>query len=165
MSKQELLGAKLLGVLGALQRLGAASYPPTLARLVELTDEPLDAVTRALGSKAVKPKVTLSRGLSAAKAAPEDTVVALDDGFQQRFDRAFDELDRASGGFNYVTLRALRSALADVPRAAFEAGLAALRRSRLYTLDPAYGKLSKADREAAITEAGNLLFYVARRRY
>jgi hypothetical protein len=169
MRKKPELGEKLLGILSALKRLGAASYPPTLSRLVELTDDTPATVTQALTTKEMKARVELSRGVKAAQAAPEDTLVMLaeDDDrrdFAARFDQAFAALDRAAGGYNYVTLRALRSALPDVPRAKFDEGLAALRRSRRYTLDPAHGTMTKADRDAGIMEAGNLLMYVARRR-
>ena len=41
--------------------------------------------------------------------------------FAERFDAAFDALDRASGAHNYVPLGALRAALPDVPRATFVA--------------------------------------------
>ncbi|WP_437779120.1 hypothetical protein [Sorangium sp. So ce1097] len=86
--------------------------------------------------------------------------------FAARFDAAFTALDRASGGLNYVTLRALRAALPDVPRAVFDAELAALRRQRRYSLDPSDGRhyqMADAERDAGILEAGNLLVYVARR--
>lgn len=86
--------------------------------------------------------------------------------FEARFDAAFTALDRATGDRNYVTLRALRDALPDVPRDAFDAALAALRRARRYSLDPSDGRhhqVSEAEREAGITEAGHLLVYVARR--
>ncbi|WP_438006467.1 hypothetical protein WME89_49125 [Sorangium sp. So ce321] len=86
--------------------------------------------------------------------------------FADRFDAAFTALDRDAGGHNYVTLRALRAALPDVPRAVFDAELAALRRQRRYSLDPSDGRhhqMADAEREAGIMEAGNLLVYVARR--
>ncbi|WP_437275147.1 hypothetical protein WME90_28300 [Sorangium sp. So ce375] len=86
--------------------------------------------------------------------------------FADRFDAAFSSLDRASGRLNYVTLHALRAALPDVPRAAFDAELAALRRQRRYSLDPSDGRhhqMAEAERDAGIMEAGNLLVYVARR--
>ncbi|XXT18863.1 hypothetical protein WME94_52415 [Sorangium sp. So ce429] len=86
--------------------------------------------------------------------------------FADRFDAAFSALDRDAGGHNYVTLRALRAALPDVPRAVFDAELAALRRQRRYSLDPSDGRhhqMADAEREAGIMEAGNLLVYVARR--
>lgn len=87
--------------------------------------------------------------------------------FAARFDAAFAALDRASGGHNYVTLRSLRAALPDVPRATFDAELSALRRQRRYTLDPSDGRhhqMTEEERGAGIMEAGSLLVYVARRR-
>lgn len=86
--------------------------------------------------------------------------------FAARFDAAFAALDRASGGQNYVTLHALRGALADVPRATFDGELSALRRQRRYSLDPSDGRhhqMTEAERDAGIMEAGSLLVYVARR--
>ncbi|WP_437597621.1 hypothetical protein [Sorangium sp. So ce590] len=59
--------------------------------------------------------------------------------FVDRFDAAFSSLARASGRLNYVTLHALRAALPDIPRATFDAELAALRRQRRYSLDPSDG--------------------------
>lgn len=96
--------------------------------------------------------------LAGARQEPEE--------FERRFTRAFDELDRAAGGRNYVRLLALRQALADLPRAEFDAGLAALRRARRFTLDASDGRherLTAEELAAGITEAGNLLVYVARR--
>ncbi|WP_437621951.1 hypothetical protein [Sorangium sp. So ce1151] len=102
--------------------------------------------------------------------APRDATPAPDAApavsFAERFDAAFTALDRGAGGHNYVTLRALRAALPDVPRAVFDAELAALRRQRRYSLDPSDGRhhqMADAEREAGIMEAGNLLVYVARR--
>ncbi|WP_437580079.1 hypothetical protein [Sorangium sp. So ce887] len=86
--------------------------------------------------------------------------------FAARFDAAFAALDRDAGGHNYVTLHALRAALPDVPRAVFDAELAALRRQRRYSLDPSDGRhhqMAEAERDAGIMEAGNLLVYVAQR--
>ena len=85
--------------------------------------------------------------------------------FQVRFDAAFGALDQASVGHNDVTLRALREALPDVPRATFDAGLSALRRARLYTLNPSDGRhrqMTAAERDAGILEGNSLLVYVAR---
>jgi hypothetical protein len=97
---------------------------------------------------------------SAAKSAPSKV------SFAQRFDAAFTKLDRAAGGHNYVTLLALREALADIPRQTFDAELNDLRRARLYALDPSEGRhrqVSEAVREAGIMESGRVLVYVARR--
>jgi hypothetical protein len=106
----------------------------------------------------------------AAASPPEPELVPgpkpEPDGFAARFDAAFTALDRAAGGTNYVPLRALREALPDVPRAAFDGALADLRRARRYAVDPSEGRhhqLGEADRAAGITEGGRLLVYVARR--
>ncbi|WP_437998726.1 hypothetical protein WMF26_00760 [Sorangium sp. So ce185] len=118
------------------------------------TDAPSNGVPAA--SLAGAPAASLAGAPAPAPAAP----------FAARFDAAFTALDRVSGGNNYVTLRALRAALPDVPRATFDAELAALRRQRRYSLDPSDGRhhqMAEAEREAGILEAGNLLVYVARR--
>ncbi|MGK3969788.1 hypothetical protein WMF38_32600 [Sorangium sp. So ce118] len=109
---------------------------------------------------AAQPPPAPSRDAPAAPAAAPAV------SFADRFDAAFAALDRDAGGHNYVTLRALRAALPDVPRAVFDAELAALRRQRRYSLDPSDGRhhqMADAEREAGIMEAGNLLVYVARR--
>ncbi|WP_437926816.1 hypothetical protein WMF37_48585 [Sorangium sp. So ce291] len=109
---------------------------------------------------AAKPLPVPSRDATPAPAAAPAA------SFAERFDAAFTALDRDAGGHNYVTLRALRAALPDVPRAVFDAELAALRRQRRYSLDPSDGRhhqMADAEREAGIMEAGNLLVYVARR--
>ncbi|WP_437317334.1 hypothetical protein [Sorangium sp. So ce385] len=113
------------------------------------------------------PAASLAGAPAASLAgAPAASHVGAPAPFAARFDAAFTALDRDSGGNNYVTLRALRAALPDVPRATFDAELAALRRQRRYSLDPSDGRhhqMAEAEREAGILEAGNLLVYVARR--
>jgi len=87
--------------------------------------------------------------------------------FARRFDKAFDALDAENGGYNFVKLLALREALADVPRAVFDAELNALRRAWRYTLSPSEGRhqqSTEAERAAGIREHGHLLVYVERRR-
>ncbi|XYH97199.1 hypothetical protein ACMHYB_57145 [Sorangium sp. So ce1128] len=116
----------------------------------------------AASNGAAKPPPDPSRDATPAPAAPAAPAVP----FADRFDAAFAALDRDAGGHNYVTLRALRAALPDVPRAVFDAELTALRRQRRYSLDPSDGRhhqMADAEREAGIMEAGNLLVYVARR--
>lgn len=86
--------------------------------------------------------------------------------FAARFREAFDRLDRQTGGQNYVTLHALRAALADVARADFDAGLRALRETQQYTLDASdgrHGGVSAEELDAAIVEAGSRLVYAARK--
>ncbi|WP_437876161.1 hypothetical protein [Sorangium sp. So ce513] len=141
--------------------LPAAGEPALPAAIAAATDvdprstAPDGARPTALDAPADPASATPSNG-APAPAAP----------FAARFDAAFTALDRASGGLNYVTLRALRAALPDVPRAVFDAELAALRRQRRYSLDPSDGRhhqMADAERDAGILEAGNLLVYVARR--
>ncbi|WP_438025445.1 hypothetical protein [Sorangium sp. So ce233] len=156
---------------------GAPALPAASA-----STPPTDTAPRLTASNGARP--TASAG--AGKAAPSDALRdAPSNGaptaasapaaasasapaapFAARFDAAFTALDRDAGGHNYVTLRALRAALPDVPRAVFDAELAALRRQRRYSLDPSDGRhhqMADAEREAGILEAGNLLVYVARR--
>jgi hypothetical protein len=86
--------------------------------------------------------------------------------FAQRFAAAFGKLDRETGDRNYVLLHDLRQALPGVSRDAFDSGLAALRRERRFTLDASDGRHDRLTQEqlnAGISEAGNLLVYVARR--
>ncbi|WP_437335319.1 hypothetical protein [Sorangium sp. So ce394] len=113
------------------------------------------------------PAASLAGAPAASLAgAPAASLAGAPAPFADRFDAAFTALDRHAGGNNYVTLRALRAALPDVPRATFDAELAALRRQRRYSLDPSDGRhhqMAEAEREAGILEAGNLLVYVARR--
>ncbi|WP_433931209.1 hypothetical protein AB3662_43770 [Sorangium cellulosum] len=126
-----------------------------------------DAAPRLTASNGARPAASAGAGKAPTEAlreAPSNGAPAAP--FAARFDAAFTALDRDAGGLNYVTLRALRAALPDVPRAVFDAELAALRRQRRYSLDPSDGRhhqMADAEREAGILEAGNLLVYVARR--
>ncbi|WP_437957350.1 hypothetical protein WME76_39480 [Sorangium sp. So ce119] len=131
------------------------------------TASALDAAPRLTASNGAHPAASAGAGKAptdALREAPSDGAPAAP--FAARFDAAFTALDRDAGGLNYVTLRALRAALPDVPRSIFDAELAALRRQRRYSLDPSDGRhhqMADAEREAGILEAGNLLVYVARR--
>lgn len=135
---------------------------------------PTDAAPRLTAANGARPAASASAGKAPSDAlrhapsngAPAPAASAPAAPFAARFDAAFTALDRDAGGHNYVTLRALRAALPDVPRAVFDAELAALRRQRRYSLDPSDGRhhqMADAEREAGILEAGNLLVYVARR--
>ncbi|WP_437724767.1 hypothetical protein [Sorangium sp. So ce861] len=147
---------------------GAPARPATTATdSAPRPTAPDGARAAALNAPAEPATDAPSNGAPAAAAslagAPATTPSAP---FAARFDAAFTALDRDSGGNNYVTLRALRAALPDVPRATFDAELSALRRQRRYSLDPSDGRhhqMAEAEREAGILEAGNLLVYVARR--
>lgn len=84
----------------------------------------------------------------------------------QRILREFDRLDRESGGQNYVTMFALRSALPDVGRAAFDRAVYQLRRDWVVSLDAAEGRhkrLGREELEAGIREEGQWLTYMKRR--
>jgi hypothetical protein len=85
--------------------------------------------------------------------------------FNQRFDAAFTRLDRDQGGHNFVSLIAIRKALADVSRDTFDAGLQALRLAGRFTLSAAEGRhgLTVEERNAGIVEDGTLLLYVSKR--
>jgi hypothetical protein len=85
--------------------------------------------------------------------------------FERRFEDAFRRLDRDQGGHNFVSLAFLRPALADVPRAAFDSELQALRVAGRYSLSGAEGRhgLTGEEQVAGIMENGTLLLYVSRR--
>jgi hypothetical protein len=84
--------------------------------------------------------------------------------FADAFARAFDELDRMSGGHNFVSLVDLRAAL-PLPREAFDRGLQSLRHAGSFGLSSAEGRhgLTPDERVAAIMEDGTLLLYVSRK--
>lgn len=89
-----------------------------------------------------------------------------DDGtFAERFDQAFNDLDRARGGHNFVSLLELRARLPQ-DAGAFNEGLQQFRRQGRYTLSAAEGRhgLTPEELAAAISEEGALLLYVSRRR-
>jgi hypothetical protein len=65
---------KILAILESQKQLGAASYPPTLARLADLCGDTLAAVKKDLSTKDVKGRALLSRDAK-AQAAPEATLV------------------------------------------------------------------------------------------
>jgi hypothetical protein len=85
--------------------------------------------------------------------------------FAERFNDAFEQLDRRQGNFNLVKLLDLREALADVPREQFDKELRHLRVAGRYGLSGAESRwgISQAERDAGIHEAGSLLMLVSRR--
>lgn len=86
-------------------------------------------------------------------------------GFGLAFAEAFDRLDRQQGRRNFLKLLELRRALPQFDRAGFDAGLNQLRRERSFSLAPhegLEGVLTPDEREAGISEAGNLWAYVLR---
>lgn len=84
--------------------------------------------------------------------------------FGPAFEKAFTELDRRSGGHNFVSLAELRQAIG-VERSVFDEELRQLRALGEYSLSAAEGRhgLSEADRAAGILEDGTLLLYVSRK--
>jgi hypothetical protein len=84
--------------------------------------------------------------------------------FAERFDSAFDRLDRERGGHNLVSLVDLRELLGD-DRTTFNTELLALRRAGRYSLSGAEGRhgISAEERDASIREGGTFLLYVSRR--
>ncbi|WP_437305943.1 hypothetical protein [Sorangium sp. So ce388] len=148
---------------------GARASGSNGARDTASPDAPDAASPGARASGSNGARASTSNGAAQPPSAPSRDAApaaAPEVSFADRFDAAFTALDRDAGGHNYVTLRALRAALPDVPRAVFDAELAALRRQRRYSLDPSDGRhhqMADAEREAGIMEAGNLLVYVARR--
>jgi hypothetical protein len=84
--------------------------------------------------------------------------------FASTFGEAFDRLDRARGGMNFVSLVDLRRAL-PLDRETFDTGLRELRRSGRFTLNAAEGRhgLTPEEQEAAVREEGTLLLHVSRK--
>lgn len=84
--------------------------------------------------------------------------------FEAVFDRAFDQLDRENGSYNFVSLVDLRRALPS-DRATFDAQLRRLRETGRYTLRAAEGRhgITEEQRGAGIMEEGTLLLFVSRR--
>ncbi len=105
-------------------------------------------------------------GLSATDRARLAALLVNPDDFASRFAAAFDRLDAARGGHNFVSLVDLRAALADVSREAFDAGLNRLRAASAFTLSAAEGRhgITPAERDAALREDGCLLLFASRRR-
>jgi hypothetical protein len=85
--------------------------------------------------------------------------------FAQRFEEAFDRLDRDRGRHNLASLVDLRRALA-TDRVTFDAELTSLRRAGVFSLSGAEGRhgITPEDHAAGIHEGGTLLLYVSRRR-
>jgi hypothetical protein len=143
-----------------------------------LTASPPDACTNACTNNPETGNAATVEALAAALQAlspadrqrlaallsgqPEGTSPRPD--FARDFAAAFDRLDAATGGHNHVSLVDLRRAL-PVERAAFDAGLAALRRAGRYTVAAAEGRhaIKPEERTAGIVEDGTLLLFVARR--
>jgi hypothetical protein len=86
--------------------------------------------------------------------------------FAALFEETFTRLDRESGCQNFLKLHALRRALPQFDRQAFDLGLRELRLAGRFALDSSDGNvvsLSTEEREAGIREAGSLLVYCSRR--
>ncbi len=129
-------------------RVGAKKY---LFRLADLPNPARHDVRSA--SKPVAVAVT---------TLPESSA---GEGFAQAFGEAFNRIDAREGGYNFVKLLHLRNALPAYPRVLFDAGLDALRKNRLYSLESSEGhvvSLSEEEREAGIVEAGRQLIYCKR---
>ncbi|QDV23360.1 hypothetical protein [Aureliella helgolandensis] len=84
--------------------------------------------------------------------------------FHSVFESAFTQLDQAQGGYNFVSLDNLRTALSAYSREEFDAELRKLRLARRYRLSGAENRsdVSCQQREAGIVEAGSLLLYAQR---
>jgi hypothetical protein len=160
---QMLVGQGLPPEIGMV-RIGAKAF---LFRLADLpgstghdnrpTSHPvLTPVTTAAPAADLSPRMTASPTVAGAVAS---------DKFAESFRDAFDRIDAREGGYNFVKLLQLRTELRQVPRAEFDAGLLALRKDRLYSLESSEGHvvtLSEQEREAGILEAGRLLIYCKR---
>jgi ActR/RegA family two-component response regulator len=141
----------------------------------EVPNPPKGMVTTAAARKMVKVPISDDAAARVAEcindvlrseARPVVASAAPVADFGARFDAAFDRLDRASGGHNYVQVYDLRQALPDLSRSAFDDGLNQLRRQKIYSMDSDDGRhvrLTPEQREAGIREAGSNLVYVARR--
>jgi hypothetical protein len=84
--------------------------------------------------------------------------------FAASFDAAFEQLDRAAGSHNLVSLVDLRRLLG-VDRTTFDTGVQQLRHAGRYSLSAAEGRhgLRPEEEAAGILEDGALLLYAARR--
>lgn len=84
--------------------------------------------------------------------------------FPQRFEDAFERLNRQEGSVNFVNLVDLRRALAAVPRPVFDAELRKLWSEGRYSLRATEGRfgISPEEREAGFLQEGTLLLFVSR---
>jgi ribosomal protein S9 len=126
-----------------------------------------DLVTGAARSLAPRPR-------GSDEGAPVETTPGRPEGepppagtsdFAAAFDAAFSRLDAMGRSLNLVKLSALRDALPQYERSAFDAGLRALRIEGRYELNAAEGthrRLTDSEREAGIVEAGTRLVYCQR---
>lgn len=163
------LGKKIRGLAGTKVRkalesaLGADRLPPGLGAIQRNTMVFFrleDLITgRGVGGQ-VGPETTSDR----KDTGRSSTRVSISD-FRKHFDAAFDDLDQAGRNLNFVKLSALRTALPEFEREAFDAGLRALRIEGRYDLNSAegtHGQLTREEREAGIVEAGTRLVYCQR---
>jgi hypothetical protein len=100
--------------------------------------------------------------VTALPAAPEPAAAPAD--FRAAFDDAFDRLDRAGGGHNFVSLTELRRAV-PLPREEFDRELRLLRQSGRYEFSAAEGRegIGPEELAAGIPEEGSLLLFVSRK--
>ncbi len=146
------------------RRLAENTLPPTVGwvsiigrpKLFLLSDLRTGAAQSAAGGPQTAPPAAPTPTTGQALAVPD---------FATAFDAAFDQLDRAAGGHNFVSLVVLRQAV-PVGREAFDRELHELRRAGRYRLSAAEGRhgISPEEREAAVTEEGSLLLFVSRSR-
>src|SRR5262249_3508807 len=114
--------------------------------------------------RAVPPRPTVAPVAAPTPAASTAAPAPVLD-FASAFEEAFRRLDAMQGAHNFVSLVELRAALPDFDRAAFDAGLHALR-GKQFTLSAAEGRhgLTRAGLDAGIREAdGAPLLVVSRR--
>ncbi len=95
-------------------------------------------------------------------ARPTEPQRADEASFERAFQEAFGRLDANDGGYNFVKILHLRSALPQYTRMEFDAGLHGLRLARRFSLVSSEGNaitLTDQEREAGILEAGTRLVY------
>lgn len=126
-----------------------------------------------LGSGDAARDASLSETPAAAEAATNVAAPAAishsparAESFPSEFSSAFERLDRAAGSYNQVSLAALRQALPEWPREAFDSALLELRRSGQYALSGLQNRfgISPTEQQAGIQEGGHLLLYVSQKR-
>lgn len=149
------------------EQIGAGRVPATVAWVLDRRPklfllENLNVAAGALGGgfPSGGPSCSPGPALPEPGGAAEPAVP-----FDVRFDEVFRRLDRQAGSHNFVSLVALRRALAEFAREEFDRSLDALRRAGHYGLSAAesYSGISAEQREAGIVEAGSLLLYVSRK--
>jgi hypothetical protein len=144
----------------AVERLiGAAALPPTIGWLSINRSKKLFLLSdiHTTGSAS-------SAQVEARPPTPPAPIAIQVPDFAYRFAMAFQELDRQTGGHNFVSLVELRRAV-PLAREVFDRELHQLRLTGEYSLCAAEGRhgLRPEEQDAGIVEDGTLLLYVSRK--